>query len=268
MFDADITKREDALQFRSLTPEKMLRLADALPEDVETMTGIHRLRRGIASAWIAGAPEEPRAAVVQSRFLVEEPALYGGDPELGWALLKQVPGWQAVNAERSVAPALAALIETDTGQACSLRDEYYYTLEQPIVSFRDPQVRLLTLADLAMVEAATEPLTMDGWRFGSAEALLTDGLLAGAVVDGALVAVAFSAAATPRFIEVGIKTHEAWRGRGFSTAAASLVCDAIQAAGKTPVWSTEEDNIASQRVGEKLGFREVSRRTYVNLPAG
>jgi hypothetical protein len=252
---------------RELSSQEMLRLADALPEDVETMTGIHRLRRGIARAWIAGTPEEPVAAVVQSRFLIEEPALYGGDPDAGWAVLQAVPGWLAVNAERSVAPELAALIEAETGQACSLRDEYYYTLERSVAPFRDPAVRLLGLGDLAMVEAATEALAMHGWRFGSAEALLSDGLLAGAVVDGELVAVAFSAAATPRYIEVGIKTHEAWRGRGCSTAAASIVCAEIQRAGKIPVWSTEEDNIASQRVGAKLGFREVSRRVYVNLPA-
>ncbi len=247
-----------------LSNEDALRLADALPENVESMTGIHRLRRGIANAWVAGTPEEPRASVVQSRFLVEEPALYGSDPEAGWSLLREVPGWLAVNAGSAVAPRLAELIESETGEHCTLRAEHYYRLDQRAASFSDPLVRVIGPADLAMVEAATEPLSMHGWRYGSAKSLLSDGWLAGAVIDGELVAVAFSAAETSRYVEVGIKTHEDWRGRGFSTAAASLVCAAIQAGGKTPVWSTEDDNFASQRVGAKLGFREVSRRIYVN----
>ena len=37
----------------------------------------------------------------------------------------------------------------------------------------------------------------------------------------------------------------------------------LQAEGQTPVWSTGEDNWASQRVAEKVGFAEVSRRMYL-----
>ena len=38
-----------------------------------------------------------------------------------------------------------------------------------------------------------------------------------------------------------------------------------QAAGQMPVWGTSIDNIASQKVAAKLGFRKVSRRVYVCL---
>lgn len=249
---------------RALDERERARLADALPENPETMTGIHRLRRGIAHAYIAGTPDEPEIAVVQSRFLMEEPAVYGSDPALAWAVLKQVSGWKAVNAEYGLAPRLAALIESEMGQACVLIEEIYYTLPQPVDTFRDPDVRRLGLADLALVEAATDVLDMHGWRYGSAGALLTDGLLAGAVVDRELVSIAFSASQTEQYAEVGIKTREDFRGRGYSTAAASLICAEVQASGQTIVWSTDQDNAASQRVAAKLGFREVSRRIYVN----
>ena len=64
---------------------------------------------------------------------------------------------------------------------------------------------------------------------------------------------------------VGVRTddREGWRGRGFATAAACLVSQAVQAVGLTPVWSTGEDNYASQRIAEKLGFTQIVRRTYV-----
>ncbi|CAN5517208.1 hypothetical protein BH09CHL1_BH09CHL1_00560 [soil metagenome] len=247
-----------------LNEAEQLQLAASLPETPETMTGIHRLQRGIARAYISGTPEKPGVAVVQSRFLMEEPAAYGSDPKLIWEVLKQVPGWTAVNAEREVAPKLAALIEAETDKTCLLIEEIYYTLEQPVTVFSDPVVRRIGLEDLAMVEAATEPLEMPGWRYGSAEALLTDGLLAGAVIDGELVSIAFSASRTGTFDEIGIKTREDHRGRGYSTAAASLIGAVMQANGQTVVWSTEFDNYASQRVAAKLGFQEVSRRIYVN----
>ena len=259
-----MTNPETRYFSRALDACERLRLADALPENPETMTGIHRLRRGIAHAYIAGTLDKLEIAVVQSRFLMEEPAVYGSDPELAWAVLKQVPGWVAVNAGCELAPQLAQLIENETGKPCLLIEEIYYTLPQPVVPFIHPQVRRLGVADLALVEAATEPLAMHGWRYGSAEALLTDGLLAGAVVGGELVSVAFSASQTENYAEVGIKTREDFRGRGYSTAAASLICADIQASGQTVVWSTDQDNGASQRVAAKLGFDEVSRRVYVN----
>jgi predicted GNAT family acetyltransferase len=114
------------------------------------------------------------------------------------------------------------------------------------------------------MEAATADLEMDGWRFGSAAALLAEGLAAGAVVDGRLVSVAFTSARTVRHSEVGVVTAAPWRDQGFSTATAALVCADIQNAGQFPVWSTSEDNVASRRVATKLGFVEVSRRVYVN----
>jgi predicted GNAT family acetyltransferase len=83
------------------------------------------------------------------------------------------------------------------------------------------------------------------------------------VIDGELVAVAYTAARGARLADVGILTREDWRNRGLSTAAAALVCADIQAAGQKPVWGTSAENVASQRVAAKLGFAEVSRRVYV-----
>ena len=80
------------------------------------------------------------------------------------------------------------------------------------------------------------------------------------------LAIAFTSARTARHADIGVATLEPWRGRGFATAAASLVAGAIQADGQTPVWSTGEGNLASLRVAAKIGFVEVGRRTYV-IPA-
>ena len=98
---------------------------------------------------------------------------------------------------------------------------------------------------------------------GDVEIVLREGFVAGAVVDNRLVSVAHTNAITERYADIGVFTHQDYRNRGYSTAAASLVARAIQGSGRMPVWSCGEDNLASLRVAAKVGFTEVSRRTYV-----
>jgi predicted GNAT family acetyltransferase len=95
--------------------------------------------------------------------------------------------------------------------------------------------------------------------------LLEDGVVAGAVVDGELVAVGSTLAVSVLYADLAVVTLGAWRGRGLATACASLVAAAIRRSGRLPVWSTGEDNVTSLRVAQKSGFKAVGRRTYVNL---
>jgi RimJ/RimL family protein N-acetyltransferase len=242
-----------------------LALAAAIGESPETVMDVHRLRRGLCRAVVVGTPRRPRAAIVQPHDLPDEPTAYGDNPATIWSLLRDLLGWSCVNASLEMGPPLAEAIELGTGRFCSLYGEIYYVLERPVTDWPHPLVRRLTTADVPLMEQATKALTMDGWRFGSAAALIAGGFAAGAVIDGQLAAVACTSARGDRYADVGIVTREDWRRRGFSTAAASLVCADIQRAGQTPVWSTGWDNSASQRVAAKLGFVEISRRVYVCL---
>src|SRR5688572_12627889 len=65
-------------------------LADALGDTPETVMAVHRLRRGLARAVVAGPPHRPRAAIVQAFSVPEEPAGYGDDPEAIWSLLRDL----------------------------------------------------------------------------------------------------------------------------------------------------------------------------------
>jgi len=239
-------------------------LIEWLGDSPGTVQSIHRLRRGLGRGLVAGPADQPRVALVASLLSPKENAAFGDDPELVWSLLRGVDGWVAVHVPVALAGQLARVIERETGRGTTPMEEIYFLPGKQAAAVSDPPVRRLTAADVPMMEAATEALGMEGWRFGSAAALIRESVAAGAVVDGELVAVGFAGYASDRHAEVGIVTREDHRNRGLSTAAAALVFAELVRSGKTPVWSTSEENVASQRVAAKLGFVETSRRVYVN----
>lgn len=241
------------------------KLAAAIEETPETLMGIHLLQRGLCEAFATSVARRPQVVAVRAHEHPDDLLAYGDDAAEIWALLRRLTGWTAVSVSLGIGPALVQLIEQGTGQTTWLCEEPYATLQRPVDTIPDPLVRRQMGGDVVLMEAATESLGMHNWRFGSADALLRDGFAAGAIVDGVLVAVAYTSAIGARHGEVGISTSPTHRGRGFATSAATLVCAEIQAAGLVPVWSTAVDNLASLRVAAKLGFEETSRRVYVNL---
>jgi hypothetical protein len=243
----------------------MLLLRAAIGEAPATLMSLEQLRRGLCRAWALGSPERPLAAAVQSTAFPGDVSLYGNDAQAIFALLCKLDGWEAADVAAEQARPLAEWLGWATQRPVTFSRELFFTLEHPAPMLPHPAVRMLGKADLPLLEAATEPLGMGDWRFGSPQVLLAEGLAAGAVVDSALVAVAFTAAQGERYSDVGIVTREDARGQGLATSAAALVCLAIQAGGRAPAWGTSVENAASRRVATKLGFREVAHRVYLNL---
>ncbi|MAG35213.1 MAG: hypothetical protein CL878_03050 [Dehalococcoidia bacterium] len=245
-----------------LDPSKHDLLADALGDTPETVITIHHLRRRWCHAYVAGSPTRFDGAIVQERFRPGEPAAFGSDPEVLWELLQDVRGWDCVLVSAACAQALGEIITAKTGMPVRYYGDITYTLSQPPLVFHSEAVRQLTLGDVDVLESAPPDLQGRSF-FGSPQALLTEGIAAGAFVANQFVSIARTAARSERHTDLGVYTAEAWRGRGFSTAASAIVARRVQETGRTPVWSTGEDNHPSQRVAQKLGFTEVSRATYV-----
>lgn len=242
------------------TAEQREALANRLGDRSETVIAVHALRRSLCRAYASGA-----AAIVQWDELPGEPMGFGDDAAALWDLLQSVDGWFCVEVTPTCAAVLGPLIAAQTGGSVRYYGDIFYTLTAPAAPIHHDSVRLLSVADLPLLDAA--PREIQGGGFGGTRALLIEGIAAGAIVDGALVAIAHTSALTPRHADVGVATLEGWRGRGFATAAAALVAERVQTTGRTPVWSTGEDNFASQRVAKKLGFAEVARRMYVIVEA-
>ena len=244
-------------------------VADALGDTPETAIPASLLRRGLAGAYVAGATPPFDGVVIQSPTLAQEPWCFGSDASAVWGLLRSLNDWGRAAMSPSVsadlANPLADLIAQDTGVWVEHYGDVYHTLTAPVGAFSVLDVRLLTLDDIGLVFAYRgNPRSMG---FEACKDLLANGVAAGAIVDGRVVALAYTNAMTAGYGDVGVVTDEAWRGRGFASAAGSIVARGIQERGRTPVWSAGEGNAASLRVAAKLGFVEVSRRVYLNTHA-
>ena len=244
-----------------LSPAELPALARVLGDSPETAIPVHRLMRAACSAYVVGEPARFDAAVVVSHDNPGEPDGFGENPEALWSVLEPLEGWRVVDVSRAVAPKLGALMRASTGSRVAYYGDVYHTLTRPVVAHSHPDVRLLTVDDRALFDGVPDDLK-PGIR-GDVERVLREGFVAGAVVDNRVVSVAHSNAITARYADIGVFTHQDYRNRGYSTASAVLVARAIREGGRTPVWSCGEDNLASLRVAAKVGFNEVSRRTYV-----
>ena len=244
---------------RPLDSSEAQRLVEAIEETPETVCLIHLLKREACKAYAFGDPESLDAVVIQSKSQPEEPYGLGHNAQGLRDLLQYLDDWTAVNISPAVSTQLGALIKADTGNRVSYYGDVYHTLTRPAPVIDNPAVRELTTDDIGLLEAAG----VDGADFGGLSVLLNEGTVAAAVVDGQIVGSAQTTAQTDRYADIGVDTNEQWRRRGFATSAASIVARQIQESGRIPVWSCGEDNMASLRVAQKLGFREVSRLTYV-----
>ena len=244
-----------------LTSQEYLVLADVVGDTPMTVISASRLQQGICDAYIAGSLPDVDAAIVFDAYCSDEPAGFGTDADALWQLLKATDGWSCINVDNSCAAALGALIEADRGTSIRYYGDVCHALLEPVHCHPNESVRRLSLEDVERLAKA--PAEIQGNGYKTHEAMLTEGIAAGAVVDDNIVAIAHTYAETKLHADIGVSTLEAWREKGFATAAASLVAQEVQARGKVPAWSCGEDNTASLRVAQKLGFTEVARRTYV-----
>jgi RimJ/RimL family protein N-acetyltransferase len=84
-----------------------------------------------------------------------------------------------------------------------------------------------------------------------------DGMLRATIStrDGNLAAEAGTSWISSKYGELYVKTEEAFRGRGLGKSVVSAVCVNLLEIKKTPLYITDQDNVASQKLAERLGCR-------------
>jgi RimJ/RimL family protein N-acetyltransferase len=74
------------------------------------------------------------------------------------------------------------------------------------------------------------------------------------IADNRLASLCYSSRNTTIAAEAGVDTIEEFRGRGYAPAVVAAWGRAVRAEGRTPLYSTSWDNLASQSVARKLGL--------------
>lgn len=74
------------------------------------------------------------------------------------------------------------------------------------------------------------------------------------IEDGFAVSLCYSSRLTPLVAEAGLETLAAYRGRGYAPAVVAAWAQAVRDTGRTPLYGTTWDNLASQAVARKLGL--------------
>jgi GNAT superfamily N-acetyltransferase len=237
------------------------RLAEALGDSPETVIAQQWLRDPATEALCVGDPADLEGIILQSPTVPGEPMAFGNSAEAVASLIPHMEGWFALNAPPALADDLVTPVAEAAGvETVRLLDDIYHTLQAPIDDGLVGDARLLTVDDERLVRTASGLLGEGAARLLET---LEWGAVAGVTQGGALVSVAYTFAQTPQYADVGVVTRDDWRGQGLATMSAARLCQAIQQAGRVPVWSTGGSNLPSLQVARKLGFLEQSRRIYL-----
>ena len=247
----------------ALGPEHYAQLAEALGDTPHTVLTQHVLREGNCLVYVSGPPSDLAGAIIQSESLPAEPVGFGSDPEVLWRLLGLATGWECLLVGTACAAPLGEMMSRELGRPVRYLDDIAFTLTRPVVRERHPAVRLLWSNDLCFLTSAPSEQRDSFWR--SPKELLEHASIACAIIGGEIVSSALVAGQSARHAEVGVYSRADHRHEGLAAAAASLVCEQVQARGLTPVWSAGGHNTPSLNLARKLGFVEVSRRRYVIL---
>jgi RimJ/RimL family protein N-acetyltransferase len=246
-----------------MTPEEERGLLLAmLVENPDTVISIHVLTRGECNIYMSGDQRHKPVAVLQFKELLSEPIAFGADANAIWQELIHVRGWQCILVDKEVARSLGEIISSQLKTLVCFLDDVYHIPQDQVLPFENGSVRRLTPADFTLLETLPREAKPIGF-WGDLQTSLTEGLVAGALIEGKVVATCFVAARGQRYVDIGVYALDDYRRRGLATAAASLVTRSVQSDGLIPVWSCGSHNVPSLRLARKLGFIEVSRRTYV-----
>lgn len=120
----------------------------------------------------------------------------------------------------------------------------------PDLEFAGIDQRLLS-AGLVNVESVAAEVQ---WMWPSVDRFIAEGWGVAAVARGALVCWCTSEYVGASQCGIGIETVSAYQNRGIATATAARFVDEALRRGKSPCWECAEENQASLRVAQKLGF--------------
>ena len=214
------------------------------------MVARHAINTGHGQIWTDRYPE-PRLLFARSGHN----ASLAGDPEaVEPAALSSLLDVGVLDAPPDHLPLLRAAFDW-----VRIWERIIYVQNETATAWEIPGylIRRLSVGDVPALGAFYPEGTWIWNTWTDAVSLAAGGTAWGAFEDERLVAVSCSFFVGDAYEDLGVVTDAAHRGRGLSSACTAHLCADIRARGRVPSWTTSTDNLASQRVAEKNGFRKV-----------
>jgi len=123
----------------------------------------------------------------------------------------------------------------------------------------DFRIERIDEMNLSKIEGRIIP----SFSWESSEQFLKEGFGYVALDQGRVCAVSFSAAVSSDEIDIGVETHEDYRGKGLATILANRMCESILKVGKKPVWAHSTSNLGSMKTALKCGFVQGKVNTVI-----
>ncbi len=204
---------------------------------------------------LADDPLQPRWAIVQE--------LAGGTIYLGGSLTAPILS-EVIRVLREEREVVAGLWPDDPRWQLLPPDPYY---DGKAIDFTDRPAgddlsRFLSLPEgcrMQPVDGSLLPrLASYAWTvsiFGSPEKALEKGLGCCLMQDDTILSEALADAQADGLIEIGVYTHEPYRGRGYATLTCAHLIRACEARGFYTFWNAAAQNRASVALARRLGYR-------------
>ena len=236
-------------------------ISKQLSESPFNVIPIHLLNRKLCRTFAINNISNFQTLIIQPNQLKSEPIAVGRNINEIAELLSIIEGWECVNVDKKISNKLSHLLSSKFNKKIKIYKDLYYTLKKIPNAQKNKPVRLLDINDLEILSKAKPEL--QGTGFKSCSELLTEGVIAGTIIDNNLVAIAHTSAFSKNYADVAVYTLSDYRGQGFAKAAAILVCDKLIKQNLTPVWSCGEDNFPSIKIAKNLGFEYFNNMNYL-----
>ena len=141
------------------------------------------------------------------------------------------------------------------------RLEYSYHSHKFIgeTDINDFRIERIDEMNLSKIEGRIIP----SFSWASPEQFLKEGFGYIALDQGQVCAVSFSAAVSSDEIDIGVETHEDYRGKGLAAVLSDTMCEHILEIGKKPVWAHSSSNLGSMKTALKCGFVQDKINTVI-----
>jgi RimJ/RimL family protein N-acetyltransferase len=194
---------------------------------------------GTYDYFIAGTPDTPLRA-----FIKDAP--------------EEAGVFQHLYSYAPIGEAWTEALMQDTPLIVIPRRNYRWQMGRPAPEIAPPPGSCVKRIDLALAEQADRELPLPFLKmfWGSHEALIKNGFAYCALQGDAVTSVVYAIAMSSSGVVIGIDTIEKFQRQGYGTAAsAAFIREALER-GLQPVWDTDDENVRSWKLAEKLGFVE------------